>query len=233
MARTASGGSGVASGSRAYLDSLQNLPWPPLFVLLAIASPGWLLDARYRVLPKELALTIAALAVFLVALCFAERVFHQPRLERITTVVLAEGATIANILLLFGLLWMMANSHELDGRRLLSSAIFIWVSNVLVFALAYWATDGGGPEDRRSDTPYKPDFIFPEMQQPGETDAPFRPNFGDYLYLAFSTSTAFSATDTLTASSRARLLLVLQASVSLITLAVVAARAVNILPTGQ
>lgn len=225
--------SGVVSGSRAYVTALRNLPWPPFFVVLVIASPGWFLDTRYRLLPMQVSIAVLILAIVLVAGCFIERIFHRTRMERLTVFLLAEAGTVANVFLLLSLLWMMAHADTLDGRRLLSSAVFVWISNVLVFALAYWAMDRGGPDDRRAGTPGKPDFIFPEMQIADPAGKPFEPAFGDYLYLGFSTSTAFSATDTLTASSRARLLLVIQATISLITIAVVAARAVNILPTGQ
>lgn len=232
MASTTSEDGTVTSGSRT-LKSLRDLPWPPLLVLLALASPGWALDERYRMLPTPVSISLAVIAVVLVATCFVARIRHNRKLERLTIVILAEGGTIANTGLLLSLLWMMANTHDLDGRRLLSSAVFVWLSNVLVFSLAYWAMDRGGPEERHLGTPRKADFIFPEMQEADVAEEPFEPNFGDYLYLGFSTSTAFSATDTLTGSTRARLMVVAQASISLITIAVVAARAVNILPSGQ
>ncbi len=230
MASTANGDSAVASGSRAFVTSLRNLPWPPLLVLLIIASPGWFLDTRYRLLPPQVSTAIAVFAIALVLASFVERILHKTRMERVTVFLFAEAGTVANVFLLFGLLWMMAHAENLDGQRLLGSAIFVWICNVLVFSLAYWAMDRGGPEERHSGTSRKPDFIFPEMQGTDDAEKPFEPTFVDYLYLGFSTSMAFSATDTLTASSRARLLIVVQASIALITIAVVAARAVNILP---
>jgi hypothetical protein len=141
--------------------------------------------------------------------------------------------TIANVFTLGSLLWFMVNAEQLDGRRLLASALFVWISNVLVFSLAYWAMDRGGPEKRHAHIGKRMDFIFPEMQTDPARDPPFEPNFGDYLYLGFNTSTAFSATDVLTASTLARMMVVMQASISLITIAVVAARAVNIFPTSN
>lgn len=116
---------------------------------------------------------------------------------------------------------------------LLRSAVALWSSNVLVFASWYWRLDAGGPlrrEQRSSHT--KGAFLFPQMTFPPNSplaDAGWKPGFVDYLFLAFNTSTAFSPTDVPVLSRWAKLLMMVQSCISLGTIAILAARAINIL----
>jgi hypothetical protein len=108
--------------------------------------------------------------------------------------------------------------------------IAVWVVNVLVFSLLYWQIDRGGPEARINSWGARPDWLFPQGGAEAEiVPAGWNPAYVDYLFLAYSTSTAFSATDTLPLTSRAKLLMMLESSISLVTILVVAARAINIL----
>ena len=117
-----------------------------------------------------------------------------------------------------------------QAADLLRDAALLWFSNVLTFALWYWEIDGGGPAYRHMHKDLGPrcstDFVFPQMTVQ-QTD--WRPDFVDYLFLAFNTSTAFSPTDTLVLARRSKLLMMLQSLISLITIAVLAARAINTL----
>jgi hypothetical protein len=113
---------------------------------------------------------------------------------------------------------------------MLSSSIAIWATNVLMFSMLYWQLDRGGPTSRLSATPSRPDWIFPAEQAPeGDVPPGWRPQFIDYLFLGFSTATAFSTTDALPLTGRAKCAMMAESTISLITLAVVAARAINIL----
>jgi hypothetical protein len=121
----------------------------------------------------------------------------------------------------------------LPGRRqpaseLLRSAVALWSTNILVFAIWYWRLDAGGPfarERRASHT--EGAFLFPQMTI--HPRPAWRPGFVDYLFLAFNTSTAFSPTDVPVLSRWAKVLMIVQSSISLSTLAILAARAINIL----
>ena len=134
-----------------------------------------------------------------------------------------------------GLLISRLPAHKDPPGQLLRSAAALWVCNLLVFACWYWRLDAGGPHQRalhRSHTDGA--FLFPQMvldpdlrREMGE-DA-WRPGFIDYLFLAFNTSTAFSPTDVPVLSRWAKVLMMLQASISLATIAILAARAVNVL----
>jgi uncharacterized membrane protein len=115
---------------------------------------------------------------------------------------------------------------------LLRYAALIWVANVATFALWYWEIDGGGPARRHPGRHASTDFAFPQQQLDDDGVAEgWSPGFIDYLFLAFNTSTAFSPTDTLVLSRRAKLLLMLQSTISLLVLAILAARAINTIGT--
>ncbi len=117
-----------------------------------------------------------------------------------------------------------------NGRTLLLDALNIWATNVIVFSLWYWVLDRGGPWVDHRDHRGRSEFIFPYMTlAAGIAGTDARPSFVDYLFLSFNTSTAFSPTDTLPLSARMKLLMMLESIISLLTLALVAARAVNIL----
>jgi hypothetical protein len=116
-----------------------------------------------------------------------------------------------------------------NGRTLLLDAVNIWATNVIVFALWYWALDRGGPIIGRRPGEGQSEFIFPQTLAAGAAEPAVSPGFIDYLFLSFTTSTAFSPTDTLPLTARMKLLMMLEATISLLTLALVAARAVNIL----
>jgi hypothetical protein len=126
-------------------------------------------------------------------------------------------------------------AHKETPAQLLLSATLLWVSNILVFASWYWRLDAGGPHERDLQRGHRDGaFLFPQMvldqelrKEMGEEN--WRPGFVDYLFLAFNTSTAFSPTDVPVLSRWAKVLMMLQAAISLATLALLAARAVNIL----
>ncbi len=102
--------------------------------------------------------------------------------------------------------------------------------NILVFASWYWRLDAGGPNQRDlRDSHEDGAFLFPQMITPWDSDKNWRPGFVDYLFLAFNTSTAFSPTDVPVLSRWAKLMMMVQALISLATVALLAARAVNIL----
>ena len=112
---------------------------------------------------------------------------------------------------------------------LLVSGGTIWLTNVIVFGLWYWEFDRGGPVARAHATKHYPDFLFAQMTSPDLASPDWEPQFGDYLYLSFTNATAFSPTDVLPLSRWAKGAMALQAGVSIVTVALVIARAVNIL----
>jgi uncharacterized membrane protein len=116
-----------------------------------------------------------------------------------------------------------------DPTALLLTGAAIWLTNVIVFALWYWEFDRGGPVARAHAKREHPDFMFPQMSSPELAPAEWEPAFVDYLYLSFTNATAFSPTDVMPLSRWAKLTMLVQSAVSLSTVALVIARAVNIL----
>ena len=121
------------------------------------------------------------------------------------------------------------STYHPTGIQLLASSVAAWALNVLLFSLAYWRLDRGGPEARANHANTRPDWLFPQQSVPEYVPPDWYPTFVDYLFLAFDTATAFSPTDALPLTSRAKVLMMLQSTISLVTVIAVAARAINIL----
>jgi hypothetical protein len=105
----------------------------------------------------------------------------------------------------------------------------IWLTNIIVFALWYWDMDRGGPAARAAGTHSHTDFLFSQMTAPELVKKDWEPTFIDYLYLSFTNATAFSPTDTLPLSRWAKMVMMFQSAISLVTVALVVARAVNVI----
>ncbi len=118
---------------------------------------------------------------------------------------------------------------DLNGRSLVFSAVAVWSTGVVAFGLSYWEIDRGGPTQRCSPLHPAPDFMFPQMENPDVTEERWTPRFTDYLYVSLTNSTAFSPTDALPLTARAKAIMAVQSLTSLATIVVVGARAVNIL----
>jgi len=201
--------------------------WPVVLAILAVLALLVLLPTRVRAFPSWVPFAVAvSMIVPMGALSLAGAKDFWLSIERMTTLaffVAAGFGTAYNLEYL--LAEMVRRSGEISGLQLLTSSIAVWVSNVLIFSLAYWRTDRGGPEARASDTVGKADWLFPQEQ--GHLN--WRPTFVDYLFIAFCTATAFSPTEALPVSPRAKLLMMLESVISPVTIVAVAARAINIL----
>jgi hypothetical protein len=146
------------------------------------------------------------------------------------TVALTLGLIISLSLLIRALL-----ANKPPPEKLLASAASLWAANILVFALWYWRLDAGGPHQRDKRARHSNgDFLFPQMMMSEKAlkevgQQGWSPNFFDYLFLAFNTNTAFSPTDTAALTRLAKFLMMVQSVLSLMIIALLAARAVNIL----
>ena len=116
-----------------------------------------------------------------------------------------------------------------NARELLVTGGAIWLTNVIVFALWYWELDRGGPAARAAGLVPYPDFQFVQMTDPQLAPPDWEPSFVDYFYLSFTNATAFSPTDVMPLTAWAKLTMLGQSAISLVTVALVIARAVNIL----
>lgn len=136
--------------------------------------------------------------------------------------------TVANLVALGELIRALLAHSTAGGRSLIFGSVPIWLTNVIVFGLWFWELDRGGVTARLQPTHRAPDFLFPQMTVPGSSPD-WAPQFLDYLYTSFTNATAFSPTDTMPLTPWAKLLMMLQSLASLLTVALVISRAVNIL----
>ncbi|WP_406118416.1 hypothetical protein [Streptomyces sp. NBC_00989] len=181
-------------------------------------QPFWLLPAL------ELALLVGLFVANPKRAEPGRRWLRWPGLVLMGVISLANGW--AAVRLVAGL---VRGTEKLEAGPLLLTGGAIWLTNVIVFALWYWEWDRGGPMARVMAQHQYADFLFVQMQSPETAPPDWEPAFLDYLYLSFTNSTAFSPTDVMPLSRWAKMLMMLQSSVSLVTVVLVVARAVNIL----
>lgn len=205
--------------------------WPLVAVLLVIGLLLAALSERLTIGPGWMVLTLIIVLIIPVIIS-ARRGMPHHILHRLILGVIAvvTMAIVVSIVLLISTL----PDKSLAPVSLLRDAALLWITNVLIFALWYWQIDAGGPVARHHDPDYRQHahFLFPQLMPdcPGVRNPEhWRPEFIDYLFVAFNTSTAFSPTDTPVLHRFAKVLTMLQAIISLITLATLAARAINIL----
>ena len=210
---------------------------PPLRVphsgarLAVIAALG-----LYFILPHQLALgptwLIPAIEGALLVLVSLVRAYPRAREDlevRVLVVVLIALLNVANMFSVGVLVDDLLYGGIAKGRPLLYGAVSVWLTNVIVYGLWFWQLDRGGPVARVSGEERDPDFQFPQMLAPGTAKVGWRPEFLDYLYVSLTNAAAFSPTDTMPLSRAAKSLMGAESLISIVTLAIVAARAVNIL----
>jgi uncharacterized membrane protein len=191
---------------------------------LVLVSPSWILPAAQ-----------GALLVVLVT-ANPQRIDRQSRIMRSLSLILGALLTLANgwsvARLAIGI--TQGTMGQKAGQLLITGAV-IWLTNVIAFALWYWEFDRGGPVARALNLKDRyPDFQYPQMVSPPDMVSPdWEPTFLDYLYLAFTNASAFSPTDTMPMSRWAKTAMTVQSIISIVTVALVVSRAVNILPTGR
>ena len=201
--------------------------WPAFVAMLAAAGV-------YLALPEPLSLGPSWLLLAIIVLLLIPIVISSRRGNyRVTRILTFVANSIITVAMIASLIFLVRGipQHLETPKALLRSASALWVTNILVFALWYWKLDGGGPLLRELPNGMsKSSFLFPQLTGWGNRDSSaWVPNFVDYLFLAFNTSTAFSPTDTPVLSRKTKLGTMLQSLISLMIIALLAARAVNIL----
>ena len=210
--------------------------WPAVVALIAGAG-------LFGILPKALSFGPRWLPAAIVGVLLVPTVLMHVRghhaFNRILGLLVAGVETFFMVASLLKLIGTMVDphlaAHKESPERLLISAGALWLTNVLVFALWYWHLDAGGPNERDLQPGHcHGSFLFPQMTMSEERLAEsgqsgWSPGFVDYLFLAFNSSTALSPADTAVLSRWAKLLMMVQAVISLTVIAIVAARAINTL----
>jgi hypothetical protein len=206
---------------------------PPALAIVALLCLMAALPGHVFFLPVW-ASYLAALVVLvpMATVALTEGNTHWRRIER-TTIILLASAYVANTITEMADMIGTITIHPSGGNAfsLLSSSVAIWVANVVMFSLLYWQIDGGGPGARVTDPNVRPDWVFPQPAKPADLPADWRPLFLDYLYLGYNTATAFSPTDALPLTRRAKMLMMIESTISLLTMVIILAHAINVLPS--
>jgi hypothetical protein len=216
------------------IDEAQSEPeprWPAVLAGLAVGGLFMALPESLSVGPRWLLLVVV---ITLQIPLYISRRRNQHDFNQVL------GQALLGVITLFlvwslGLLIHALPLHKEQPVTMLRSAVALWVTNVIVFASWYWRLDGGGPHERDMRLFHCDGaFLFPQMTLDSQTRAQmgevgWSPQFVDYLFLAFNTSTALSPADTAVLSRWAKVLMMIQAAISLAVVALLAARAVNIL----
>ena len=204
--------------------------WPALLaVLAAIALQLVLPDSLIRGLgSRALIPALEGALIFVLLIVNPGHISTEQSRLRVIGLALIGLTSAANVISLTDLLHALLYGSRAGGRPLIYASVPIWLTNVTVFGLWYWELDRGGPAARQTPGHRRPDFLFPQMSTPGSSPG-WAPSFLDYLYTSFTNATAFSPTDTMPLTAWAKVLMMLQSLASLVTVAVVISRAVNIL----
>ena len=156
--------------------------------------------------------------------------FAGTRLASIVLLGLIVLGNVIGVVILVGAL-VTTKSDELGGVQLLVTVGTIWAANVIVFGLCYWDLDDGGPFERARHERRHPDFRFPQDETPEVAKPDWHPRVWDYIFVALTSATAFSPTDTMPLTLKAKLLVGTEEFVSLVLIVLVTARAVSVLGT--
>jgi hypothetical protein len=200
--------------------------WPAMVALLAVG-------VLRLALPHPLAAGPGWLVIAVVAILAIPTIWTRRRgLHGLNTFLghLLTALVTVDMIWSLSLLVSALPAHRISPLTLLRAASALWISNIVVFASWYWRLDAGGPHARDLRGSHTEGaFLFPQMTMKGKQEKSWSPGFVDYLFLAFNTSTAFSPTDCPVLTRWAKLLMMLQSLISLATIVLLAARAVNIL----
>jgi hypothetical protein len=204
--------------------------WPVLIAILAVIVIQHSIPIQYTVLPRW-PLIIMELLLLVVML-----VINPVRLSRPTTVGKWAGHALTAAITMDNTASAVILAKRILGGEvsnnaavLLGGGAAIFVTNVIAFGIWYWELDRGGPFARQAGKHPYPDFLFPQMSDPGNAKPDWRPTFVDYLYVSFTNVVAFSPTDTMPLARWAKGMMTIQSLVSTTTIALVIARAVNVL----
>ena len=206
--------------------------WPIAAAIIVVAGLHVALPARYRVQPAWLIPTVLLVLLAVLIIGDPGRIDRQKAWLRIVTSAVIAVITLANLLAAVRLVVEILTNNKLFANHpggLLAAGAVIWATNVIAFALWYWDLDRGGAAARAHRPHDNPAFVFPEMQHTEYVSATWVPRFVDYLSLAFWTATAISPTDISAIRPWAKLLMMLEASGSIVLAALVIARAINVL----
>lgn len=219
-----------SGGRRPYPPPPASEPfWPAQAAILVAIALQLALPDSLTPGPKWLIPTLEGALLIGMFLATPKQLEHEHPLRRGLALGLTAFVSAANVYSLVLLSNLLLHHNVTHGTQLITSGVLIWLTNFLIFGLWYWEIDRGGPGRRAAGHDGPPDFLFPQMSDDRIEPANWRPSFIDYLYVSLTNATAFSPTDTMPLSPLAKGVMGAQALVSLVTIGLIVARAVNIL----
>jgi hypothetical protein len=203
----------------------------PIVLMGMVVYASTQLPGRVKVFPHwAVVLLAASLVVPMLAVHLARAKRRWLQLEKAAIAVFLAVSAFGIVFDLKDLFHAMLQPPVgLTGIQLLNSSISLWATNVLMFSVAYWWIDRGGAESRLSGAHQMPDWRFPREEADDGTVPPWQPTYVDYLFLAFCTATSFGPTEAMPMTSRAKLLMMAESLISLVTVLAIASRAIGLL----
>jgi uncharacterized membrane protein len=219
----------VGSSMEKTQEAVPEHRWPALIAIVVAVAVYALLPPSAEVIPRWIVPVAAALLLIPLTLFNPHRFRRETTLSRWLSITVAFGLALVNQFEVFRIVQQLVEGST-DASLALLTALQVWVTDVIAFGLMYWELDRSGPFARRMGSKaQRPDFRFPQ-EEDGATS--WRPAFGDYLYFSLSNQMAFSPTDVMPLTMRAKALMGIQAFSGFVLLALVIARAVNIVGSG-
>ena len=202
--------------------------WPPISAIVVATLLQASLPQRVGQL-RWVSVTLCLLLLVVFAFVNPRQIEQRHRPLRGVMLALVAALSIGNAISGAQLVIDLVNAEGIsDAGTLLRTGGAIWLTNVIVFSLWYWLFDRGGPYARAQQPDPFPAFMFPQMEEHDFVPPGWKPEYVDYLYLAFTNALAFSPTDVMPLKHWAKLTMLLQALVSLMIAVLVVARAVNV-----
>lgn len=204
--------------------------WPMVLTVMVVFG-STLLPGRVRLFPPWVVLCIVIVLIAPMAGLWLSSAKQQwLRIEGWVTSAFVLYSTVAMLLDLKDIfVKMVTPPNGITGMQLLNSSISLWGTNVLIFAVAYWRIDRGGSVARAERVPGAPDFLFPREEAEHELLPAWQPTFADYLYLAFCTAAAFTPAEAMPMTTRAKMLMMAEGLIALVTVLAIASRAIGLL----
>jgi uncharacterized membrane protein len=228
----------ATSGASAAAEPRQDIEprWPAVVCILIamalyVSLPSEIISGSHATTVFRILVPLLELALLIpLAVTAPHRHVYESGKRRMASIALTAIVTLANIAALCFLIhFLVTGGSSVHGKQLLLGGAQIWWTNVIVFGLWFWELDGGGPPARLREPKADRDFAFIQMTDPEVSKKHWRPHFFDYFYVSFTNASAFSPTDTMPLTRTAKQLMLIESTISLLTLLLVAARAVNIL----
>lgn len=204
--------------------------WPSALGLIVMIGLQMALPERLSAGPRWALPVIEVVLIGVLMAANPGRVEHSSRRLRLLGLGLIVLASLGNAWSIGQLVVDIVTGRGVGGAAaLLASGGAVWLINVLTFGVWFWEFDRGGPLQRALGTRETPDFVFPQMTSPELAPKDWEPQFADYLYVSFTNAMAFSPTDTMPMSRWTKVVMLLQAILSLVIVGLVIAEAVNAL----